>query len=157
MLQRQVRGPAQFTNRDRLFFIQLYRWFPSVLKAMTIIRPETVVLASCAFSPLLALEISEPGRPPANQYGFAGIDPADELGKCALGRASTATAFFLAPPNGRLTLSLTMSGPAAQRLGNRQRLTRNLAVMSSLTFITRWESLDWVPLTYPDPEVQYGT
>ena len=60
-------------------------------------------------------------------------------------------AFFLAPPNGRLTLSLTMSGPAAQRLGNRQRLTRNLAVMSSLTFITRWESLDWVPLTYPDP------
>ena len=23
--------------------------------------------------------------------------------------------------------------------------------MSSLTFITRWESLDWVPLTYPDP------
>jgi hypothetical protein len=51
----------------------------------------------------------------------------------------------------RLTLSLTMSGPAAQRLGNRQRLTRNLAVMPSLTSITRWESLDWVPLTYPDP------
>ena len=33
----------------------------------------------------------------------------------------------------------------------RQRLKRNLAVMSSLTFITRWEPLDWVPLTYPDP------
>jgi transposase InsO family protein len=26
-----------------LFFIQLYRWFPSVLKAITIIRPETLV------------------------------------------------------------------------------------------------------------------
>jgi hypothetical protein len=26
-----------------LFFVQLYRWFPSVLKAITIIRPETVV------------------------------------------------------------------------------------------------------------------
>jgi hypothetical protein len=26
-----------------LFFIQLYRWFPSVLKAMTIMRPETVM------------------------------------------------------------------------------------------------------------------
>jgi hypothetical protein len=25
------------------FFIQLYRWFPSVLKAITIIRPETIV------------------------------------------------------------------------------------------------------------------
>jgi hypothetical protein len=44
-----------------------------------------------------------------------------------------------------------MYGPAAQRLGNRQRLTRNFAVMPSLTFITRWESLDWVPVTYPDP------
>ena len=29
--------------RDRLFLIQLYRWFPSVLKAITIVRPETLV------------------------------------------------------------------------------------------------------------------
>jgi hypothetical protein len=26
-----------------LFFIQLYRWFPSALKAITIVRPETLV------------------------------------------------------------------------------------------------------------------
>ena len=32
-----------FTNNDRLFFIQLYRWFPSVLKAIKIIPPETLV------------------------------------------------------------------------------------------------------------------
>jgi len=43
VLQRQVRGRVQFTNSDRLFFIQLYRWFPSVLEAMTIMRPETVM------------------------------------------------------------------------------------------------------------------
>ena len=43
MLQRKVRGRVQFTNSDRLFFLQLYRWFPSVLKAITIIRPETLV------------------------------------------------------------------------------------------------------------------
>src|SRR5205807_3176249 len=43
VLQRQVRGRVQFTNSDRLFFIQLYRWFPSVLQAMRIIRPETLV------------------------------------------------------------------------------------------------------------------
>ena len=43
VLQRKVRGRVQFTNSDRLFFIQLYRWCPSVLKAITIIRPETVV------------------------------------------------------------------------------------------------------------------
>ena len=43
VLQRKVRGRVQFTNSDRLFFIQLYRWFPSILKAMMIIRPETLV------------------------------------------------------------------------------------------------------------------
>ena len=79
VLQRKVRGRVQFTNSDRLFFIQLYRWFPSVLNAITTFRPETLgALASCRFLPLLALEISEPGRPAANQCGFAGIDPADE-------------------------------------------------------------------------------
>jgi hypothetical protein len=43
VLQGKVRGRVQFTNSDRLFFIQLYRWFPSTLKAVTIIRPETLV------------------------------------------------------------------------------------------------------------------
>ncbi len=43
VLQRKVRGRVPFTNSDRLFFVQLYRWFPSVLKAVTIIRPETLV------------------------------------------------------------------------------------------------------------------
>ncbi len=42
-LQRKVRGRVHFTNSDRLFLIQLYRWFPSVLKVITIIRPETIV------------------------------------------------------------------------------------------------------------------
>jgi hypothetical protein len=43
VLQRKVRGRIEFPDSDRLFFIQLYRWFPSVLNAITIIRPETVV------------------------------------------------------------------------------------------------------------------
>jgi hypothetical protein len=43
VLQRKIRGRVQFTNSDRVFFIQLYRWRPSVLKAMLIIRPETLV------------------------------------------------------------------------------------------------------------------
>jgi transposase InsO family protein len=43
VLRRRVRGRVQLTNGDRLFLVQLYRWFPSVLKAITIIRPETVV------------------------------------------------------------------------------------------------------------------
>ena len=38
-----MRGRAQLTNDDRLFLIQLYRRFPSILNAITIIRPETLV------------------------------------------------------------------------------------------------------------------
>jgi hypothetical protein len=43
VLGRKVRGRAQLTNSDRWFFIQLYRWFPSIVEALTIIRPETLV------------------------------------------------------------------------------------------------------------------
>src|SRR5882762_6047111 len=43
VLRRKVRGRVQLTNGDRLFLILLYRWFPSVLKAITIIRPETLM------------------------------------------------------------------------------------------------------------------
>ena len=32
VLQRKVRGRIHFTNSDRLFLIQLYRSFPSVLR-----------------------------------------------------------------------------------------------------------------------------
>jgi len=78
VLQRKVRGRVHFTNSDRLFFIQLYRWFPSILKAMTIVRPETLVRWHRAGLPLLALEISLPGRPAADRCRFAGADPADE-------------------------------------------------------------------------------
>ena len=43
VLRRQVRGRVRLTNNDRLFFVQLYRWFPSVLNLITVIRPETLV------------------------------------------------------------------------------------------------------------------
>jgi transposase InsO family protein len=43
VLRRMVHRRVPLTNSDRLFFIQLYRWFPSVLKVITGIRPETLV------------------------------------------------------------------------------------------------------------------
>src|SRR6266550_2678484 len=43
VLRRKVGGRIRLTNGDRLVFIQLYRWFPSVLKVITVIRPETLV------------------------------------------------------------------------------------------------------------------
>ena len=43
VLRREVTGRVRLTNSDRLIFIQLYRWFPSVLQVITVIRPETLV------------------------------------------------------------------------------------------------------------------
>ena len=43
VLRRKVRGRVRLTDGDRLFFIQLYRWFPTILNAITIVRPETLV------------------------------------------------------------------------------------------------------------------
>src|ERR1700676_2680152 len=43
VLKRRLRGRVRLTNNERWFFIQLYRWFPSILEVLTIIRPETLV------------------------------------------------------------------------------------------------------------------
>jgi len=43
VLRRRPHGRVRLTNNDRWFFIQLYRWFPSILQVLTIIRPETLV------------------------------------------------------------------------------------------------------------------
>src|SRR6202171_3686854 len=43
VLRRKMRGRAWLTNNDRWFFIQMYRWFPSILQVLTIICPETLV------------------------------------------------------------------------------------------------------------------
>jgi transposase InsO family protein len=59
VLRRKLRGRVQLVNSNRWFLVPLYRWFPSILKVLTIIRPET------------------PAR----------ADPTDEHRKSALGRA----------------------------------------------------------------------
>jgi hypothetical protein len=43
VLRRKRRGRVRLTNSDRWFFIQLYRWFPSILNVLTVVRPETLV------------------------------------------------------------------------------------------------------------------
>ena len=43
VLRRKGHGRVRLTNNDRWFFIQLYRWFPSILQVLTIVRPETLV------------------------------------------------------------------------------------------------------------------
>src|ERR1700737_4750423 len=43
VFRRRLHGRVRLTNNDRWFLIQLYRWFPSILQVLTIIRPETLV------------------------------------------------------------------------------------------------------------------
>ena len=43
VLRRRLHGRVRLTNHDRWFLIQLYHWFPSILKVLTIIRPEMLV------------------------------------------------------------------------------------------------------------------
>src|SRR5260370_33651624 len=42
VLRRKLRGRVQLANSDRWFLVQLYRWFPSILKVLPIIPPETL-------------------------------------------------------------------------------------------------------------------
>ena len=43
VLRRRLHGRVRLTNNDRWFFVQLYRWFRSILRVLTIIRPQTLV------------------------------------------------------------------------------------------------------------------
>ncbi len=43
ILRRRRPGRVRLTNSDRWLLVQLYRWFPSTLQALTVICPETLV------------------------------------------------------------------------------------------------------------------
>jgi hypothetical protein len=43
VLRRQAPKRPHFNNTDRFLFVWLYRWFPSVLGAIAIVRPETII------------------------------------------------------------------------------------------------------------------
>src|ERR1700730_7621823 len=43
LVGRRLPGRVRLTNNDRWFFYQPYRWCPSILKVLTITRPETLV------------------------------------------------------------------------------------------------------------------
>lgn len=58
-------------------FVQLYRWFPSILRVLAIIRPAHP-LAPVWLSLLLALEVTIFGRSAEDRDETARVDPTDE-------------------------------------------------------------------------------
>src|SRR5882762_4377568 len=89
VLKRRLRGRVRLTNNDRWFFIQLYCWFPSTLKVLTIIRPETLVRWHRAgFRSYWRWKSRSLGGRAADRGGPARADPADEHRKSSFGRAA---------------------------------------------------------------------
>src|ERR1035438_61382 len=43
VLRRSLHGRVRLTNNDRWFLVQMFRWFPAILKVVTIVQPETLV------------------------------------------------------------------------------------------------------------------
>src|SRR6478609_57889 len=89
VLRRKVPGRVRLTNNDRRFFIQLYRWFPSILPVLTIIRPETLVRWHRAgFRSYWRWKSRSLGGRPADRYGPLAVDKADGNREPALGGAA---------------------------------------------------------------------
>ena len=88
VLRRKVPGRVRLTNNDRWFFIQLYRWFPSILQLVTVVQPETLVRWHRAGFRLIDVEIGSEGRAASDRDGSPCVDPADEHGEPVLGRAA---------------------------------------------------------------------
>jgi len=88
VLQRKVRGRVHFTNSDRLFFIQLYRWSVSPQGHHGRTARDPGALAPCWLSQVLALET--PGRSATDRGRSACPDLAHEHRKPTVGRLSMA-------------------------------------------------------------------
>jgi hypothetical protein len=89
VLRRKVRGRVRLTNNDRWFLIRLYRWFPSILQALTIVRPETLVRwHRAAFRCYWRWKSRSRGRAAADRDEPPCTDPADEHRQSALGCAA---------------------------------------------------------------------
>src|ERR1700675_3153640 len=43
VMRRGLHGRVRLTNNDRWFLVKMYRWFPSILRVVTIVQPETLV------------------------------------------------------------------------------------------------------------------
>ena len=114
VLRRMVHRRVRLTNSDRLFFIRLYRWFPSVLKVITVIRPETIVRwYRGGFRRYWRWKSRPFGGRPQIERGAAGADPANEHREPALGSTAHPRRTAQARVRGRAVQRRQVHGQAA--------------------------------------------
>src|SRR6478752_9686135 len=89
VLRRKLPGRVRLANSDRGFFVQLYRWFPSILQVLAIIRPETLIhWHRSGFRCYWRWKSRSWGGRPQIETGLRALIRADEHRKSALGRAT---------------------------------------------------------------------
>ena len=89
VLRRQVSKRPRLSNADRFLFVWLYRWFPCVLSAIAILRPETIIRWHRAgVSVVLARAVTQAGWQAENLGRAAQSDRRDEPCKSSVGRTT---------------------------------------------------------------------
>ena len=79
VLRHKMPGRVQLTNTDRWFLVQFFRWFPSILPVITIVKPETIVRWHRAgFRRYWRWKVAPAGRAAADPDRPASTDTADE-------------------------------------------------------------------------------
>ena len=88
ILRRHSPKRQTFSAMDRLIFAGLYRLAPTVLNALAIVKPETVInnkMAPRRLQIVLALEVEAPWRPTSCTAGDTQAYPPDERRKSVVG------------------------------------------------------------------------
>ena len=89
VLRRKVHGRVRLTSNDRLFFVQLYRWFPSVRQVLAIVRPETLIRwHRLGFRCYWRWKSRSTGGRPPIESDLRALNPKDEHRKPAMGSAT---------------------------------------------------------------------
>jgi hypothetical protein len=89
VLRRRLRSRAQPTNNDRWFLVRMYRWFPSILKVVAIVQPETLVRWHRAdFRRARRWKSNSRGRRPRNEMELRALIQRMKHGESTLGCAT---------------------------------------------------------------------
>src|SRR6476646_9383570 len=118
--RRQSPKRLNFSTLDRLIFAGLYRLAPSVLRALAILKPETVIRWHRAGF-RSALEIEASRRPADGAAGNTRADPRDEYRQSTLGSATNSWLLKLGIEIGQTSVASIGPGGEARhpRVGRR--------------------------------------